>query len=139
MSEIKNILLPNNEIFTNLKEYINAHSKVQTWVGRNKIVVQTPMIVFKEPRNEIESRSTTYDNTSRLLNYNINIYCKDRKDSYQVIQELIVLVSEVMEGYYHMRGGVVAIIEGYDEKDKNSYLANLRYTTRYLPKVKKLY
>lgn len=130
---------PKNEILKNLQEYIKNNSKIETWVGTKKIYNRTPIIILEEPINELLSRSTTYDNTVRSLNYKINIYCEKLKDSYEIVQELAILVAEVMEGYYHMDGGVIAITPVFNDSDKNSWQATLRYTTRFIPSRNKLY
>lgn len=139
MNEIRNILLPQKEIFANLKEYITNNASVETWVGRKKIKKNSPIIVFEEPRNELQSRSTTYDNTTRIMNYNINVYCSKLTNSYEIVQELAILICELMQGYYHMTGGIIATIPTYEDNDANSYQVNLRFTTRYKPSQNKLY
>lgn len=139
MNEVKDMFKPQKDIFENLKSYINENSTLTTWVGKNKISNSNPMIVFKEARNEINTRSTTYDNTTRIMNYNINIYCNKRNDSREVVEELVVLVNEVMVGFYKMQGGLIAINDNYDDKNKISCQANLRFTTKFMPKTKRLY
>ena len=139
MKEIKNVFLPNREIFDNLKEYIIENASVPTFVRRVRTLQDYPLIVFQEARNEIESRSTTYDNTTRLLNYNINIYCNHRVDNLEICEELALLVSEVMQGYYKMQGGVIARIPTYDDKNQTSYLINMRFNSRYIPSKQKLF
>lgn len=139
INEIKNMFKPNNEIFTNLKDYINANASVNTWVGRIKSGKYNPVVVFEEYRNELNTRSTTYDNTTRIMNYNINIYCSELNNSYEIVNELVVLVIEVMQGYYKMTGGLVGVIPTYDDPNKVSYQANLRFTTRFIPTKEKLY
>ena len=74
MNEVKDMFKPQKDIFENLKSYINENSTLKTWVGKNKISNSNPMIVFKEARNELNTRSTTYDNTTRIMNYNINTF-----------------------------------------------------------------
>lgn len=138
MKEISNMLLPNQEILVNLNDYIQKNASVKTWVGRVKVNNTSPIVVFSEARNELQTRSTTYDNTTRIINYNINIYCEKLVNSYEIVEELIILVTNVMQGYYNMTGGVIAIIPTFDD-NKASYQANLRFTTRYIPRNKKLY
>lgn len=138
MKEISNMLLPNQEILVNLNDYIQKNASVKTWVGRVKVNNTSPIVVFSEARNELQTRSTTYDNTTRIINYNINIYCEKLVNSYEIVEELIMLVTNVMQGYYNMTGGVIAIIPTFDD-NKASYQANLRFTTRYVPRNKKLY
>lgn len=138
MKEISNMLLPNQEILVNLNDYIQKNASVKTWVGRVKVNNTSPIVVFSEARNELQTRSTTYDNTTRIINYNINIYCEKLVNSYEIVEELIMLVTNVMQGYYNMTGGVIAIIPTFDD-NKASYQANLRFTTRYIPRNKKLY
>ena len=139
MNEINKLFLPNEEIYQNLKDYINHKASVSTKIVRVKILNEYPLIVFEEPRNELQSTSTTYDNTTRLLNYNINIYCSKRVDNYEVCKELVILITNVMQGYYKMQGGLIATIFGFDETDKSSCRANLRFTSRYIPTLNKLY
>lgn len=139
MNEIKNIFLPNEEIYQNLKDYINENASVSTKVARVKIRNEYPLIVFEEARNELNTTTTTYDNTTRLLNYNVNIYCSDRIDNFEVCQELVVLVTNVMQGYYKMQGGLVTFLTGFEETDKSSCQANLRFTSRFIPTRNKLY
>ena len=140
MSEISNMFLPNKEILDNLKSYIEAkYTSQKVWVGRTKISNQNPMVVFSEARNELESKSTTYDNTTRIMNYNINVYCHTLKNSYEVVMDLCILICEVMQGYYKMNGGIIASIMTYTENDKSGFKANLRFTTRYIPNIKKIY
>ena len=85
MNEIKNMFKPNIEIYQNLKDYIKSNASVETYIARNKISNKYPLIVFEEARNELNTRSTTYDNTSRLLNYNINIYCSNDEKSLEIV------------------------------------------------------
>ena len=139
MKEIKNVFLPNREIFDNLKDYIANNSSVPTYVRRVRTKEKYPLIVFQEARNELDTRSTTYDNTTRLLNYNINIYCNHRVDNLELCEELALLVSEVMQGYYNMQGGIIARIPTYDDTNKTSYLINMRFTSRYMPSKQKLF
>lgn len=139
MLEIKNMFQPNEEIFKNLQTYIKENASVETWVGRNRTQNKNPIIVFQEARNELQTRSTTNDNTTRFLNYNINIYCSHNVNSYDIIKELVVLVTNVMQGYYRMQGGLIAILPNFDGKDKIGYQANLRFSTRFIPSELKLY
>lgn len=138
MNEISNMLLPNQEILVNLNDYIQKNASVKTWVGRVKVNNTSPIVVFSEARNELQTRSTTYNNTTRIINYNINIYCEKLVNSYEIVEELITLVTNVMQGYYNMTGGLTAMIPTFDD-NKASYQANLRFTTRYIPRNKKLY
>ena len=139
MNEIKNMFKPNIEIYQNLKDYIKSNASVETYIARNKISNKYPLIVFEEARNELNTRSTTYDNTSRLLNYNINIYCSNDEKSLEIVNELVVLVTNLMQGYYKMQGGLIAVLPGFDETNKGSYQANLRFTSRFIPTQNKLY
>lgn len=139
MVETKNMFLPNEEIYENLKTYINSKASVETWVGRNKTEKQNPMIIFEEPRNELESYSTTYNNTTRVMSYNIEIYCSTLMNSYEIVKELALLVVEVMQVYYKMNGGLTAIIPTFDNKNKISYQATLRFSTRFKPNRNKLF
>ena len=74
MSETQFAYLPNEEIFKTLEKYVKENASVETWVGRNKVDNVNPMIVFNETRNEIVSSSTTYNTTTRLLSFSIDIY-----------------------------------------------------------------
>lgn len=139
MLEIENMFQPNEEILKNLQSYIKQNASVETWVGRNRTQNKNPIIVFQEARNELQSKSTTYDNTTRIMNYNINIYCSQNINSYDIVKELVVLVTKVMQGYYKMNGGLIAILPNFDGKDKIGYQANLRFTTRFIPSKLKLY
>lgn len=139
MSEIKNMFLPSIEIFRNLKEYIQVNASVETYVSRNKITNKFPLIVFEEARNELDTRSTTYDNTTRTLNYNINIYCNHRVDNYELCIELANLITQVMQGYYKMSGGVIATIPTFEDANKTSYQVNMRFTSRFIPSRNKLF
>ena len=139
MLEIENMFQPNEEILKNLQSYIKQNASVETWVGRNRTQNKNPIIVFQEARNELQSKSTTYDNTTRIINYNINIYCSHNVNSYDIVKELVVLVTKVMQGYYKMNGGLIAILPNFDGKDKIGYQANLRFTTRFIPSKLKLY
>lgn len=137
--EINKMFIPNNEIFEYLKKYIKKNASIDTLVARNISTSKNPSIVFEESRNEVQSRSTSFDDTRRIMNYTINIYCEQLPNSYQIIQELIVLVSEVMEGHYHMTGGIIGIIPTSDSANRISFQANLRYTIRYMPMYNRLY
>lgn len=138
--ETKYVLEPKKQIFKYLRDYIMANASVSTWVGRVKIDDRSPMVVFEESRNELVNYSTTYDNTTRLLNYNINIYCSDLSEkTFKIAEEIEQLVIEVMEGVFHMQGGTIARIPTYDSNNKNCYQINLRYTTNYKPKELKIY
>lgn len=139
MNEESMMFIPDEEIFNNLKKYISEKASIKTWVGRNKVDNQNPMIVFEESRNEIYSRSTTYNNITRVLNYNINIYCKNLPNNYEIVQELTILVCELMQNFYKMSGGLIGKFPTFDITDKTSYQANLRFTTHYIPKGLKLY
>lgn len=139
MNEISNMFLPNNEILQNLKDYISKKYKISTWIGRNKVDKQNPMIVFREARNELNSKSTTHDNTTRIMNYEIKIYCHTLANSYNVVTDLVMLVMEVMQGYYNMSGGLVGDIMNYKQNEATGFMASLRFTTRYIPSRNKLY
>ncbi len=143
--EISTIFEPYKEVYEVLKDYVETTynekhkggSKVE--VLKNKISQQTPVVIFSEPINRLQTESTTYDNTTRLINYDINIYCNKNNNSEQIVRELAILVIEVMQGYYRMNGGVVAIMPQFDSPLKDSYQANLRFTTNFLPSRNKLY
>ena len=138
--DTKYIFEPNKQVFEFLRNYIKEKASVDTWVGRVKIVKDDkPIVVFEEARNELDTQSTTYDNTTRLLNYNINIYCSKKANSYEISQELAQLVVEVMQGYYHMSGGVIGIIPVFDTPNKPSFQTNLRFTASYIPSKLKIY
>ena len=139
MSEVRNMFKPNQEILQNLQNYIKENSSIDVWIGRKKIDTKNPIIIFEESRNELLSKSTTYDNTKRILNYSINIYCEKLKNSYEIVHELAVLVCELMQDYYHMDGGLIAVLPVFDETDKNGWQANLRFTVRFIPNRSKLY
>lgn len=139
MSETKNIFKPRAEILKNLQDYIKSNSEIEVWVGTRRIINKSPCIILEEARNEITSRSTTYDNTIRTLNYKINIYSSKNKNNYEIVENLCLLVAEFMEGYYHMEGGIIAITPIYSETDKNSWQATMRYTSRFIPSRNKLY
>ena len=68
-NEIKNMFLPSKEIFLTLKDYINKNANVETYVSRIKIDTKDIVIVFSEPHNVLQSKSTTYDNTIWMLNF----------------------------------------------------------------------
>ena len=127
MNEVKDMFKPQKDIFENLKSYINENATLKTWVGKNKISNSNPMVVFKEARNELNTRSTTYDNTTRIMNYNINIYCNKRNDSREVVEELVVLVNEVMVGFYKMQGGLIAINDNYAAGRDVSWLWDVNF------------
>lgn len=139
MNEISNMFLPNNEILTNLNNYIKNKSSISTWVGRIKVDNQNPMIVFRETRNELNSKSTTHDNTTRIMNYDIKVYCHTLPNSYNVVSELVILICEVMQGYYKMTGGLVADIMRYNDNEATGFMATLKFTTRFIPSRNKLY
>ena len=146
-TKVENITVfePYNEIYEVLKDYVestynNNHvgsKKVE--VLKNKISQETPCVIFSEPINKLQTQSTTYDNTTRTLNYDINIYCNKNNNSEQIVRELAILVIEVMQGHYHMNGGVISIMPQFDSPLKDSYQANLRFTTNYIPSRSKLY
>lgn len=138
MNEIKNLFIPNEEIYNNLKSYIESKNSLAK-VKRNNIQNEEVLIVFKEARNVLKSKSTTYDFTTRTLNYELEIYCKNQKENYNLLLELSTLIAEVMESYYHMNGGIIAIFPNYDGKNGGSYQASLRYTSNYIPSIKKIY
>ena len=139
MNEISKMFLPNNEIMDNLKDYINSKASVKTWVGRLKVNNQNPMIVFREARNELNSTTTTYDNTTRIMNYEIKVYCHSLPNTYSIVSELVLLICEVMQCYYHMTGGLVSEIMNYTENEATGFMATLRFTTRFIPSRNKLY
>lgn len=140
MSETQFAYLPNEEIFKTLEKYVKENASVETWVGRNKVDNVNPMIVFNETRNEIVSSSTTYNTTTRLLSFSIDIYCKDRTNNYQIVTELAKLVTHVFEDIYHIHnGGIIAVVPSFDDVQKSSYQISLRYTTNYQPRYQKLY
>lgn len=138
--DYKDVFLPNKVLFKRLKEYVEKNSNIENVkVGRIIEDTEYPLIVFEEARNELESRSTTYDNTTRLLNYNIHIYCSKRQDSYSVVINLAELVIMFMQGINNMEGGLIGVIPSFDDKKKISYQANLRFTCRYRPSELKIY
>lgn len=139
MNEISNMFLPNNEILNNLNNYIKNKYSISTWVGRIKVDNQNPMIVFRETRNELNSKSTTHDNTTRIMNYDIKVYCHTLPNSYNVVSELVILICEVMQGYYKMTGGLVADIMRYNDNEATGFMATLKFTTRFIPSRNKLY
>lgn len=138
--DYKDVFLPNKVLFKRLKEYVETNSEIENVkVGRIIEDTEYPLIVFEEARNELETKSTTHDNTTRLLNYNINVYCSRRQDSYSVVIHLAELVMAFMQGIYNMDGGLIGVIPSFDDKKKISYQANLRFTCRYRPNKLKIY
>lgn len=138
MSEINNMFLPNEEIYSSFKDYIESKVDYEIWVGRNKIKGQEIAIVFEESKNVLQSHSTTYDNTIRALSYNVDIYCTEKENSYEIVKELSILTIEFMQGIYKMNGGLNAIIPLFDNKNHTSYQATLRFTTNFKPNENKL-
>lgn len=138
MNELQNLFLPNQEVFANLKSYIETKQPLAK-VKRNSILNEDVLVVFKEAKNTLKSKSTTNNFTTRTLNYELEIYCKAQKDNYKLLLELSTLISEVFEGYYNMTGGIMAIFPNYDGKNGGSYQATLRYTSNYMPSIKKIY
>ena len=138
-NEIKNMFLPSKEIFLTLKDYINKNANVETYVSRIKIDTKDIVIVFSEPHNVLQSKSTTHDNTIRTLNYNIEIFCRNQKDNYAIANELAIFVCEVMQGYYKMMGGLQGIIPTFDGKNKDSFKSELRFTSNFYPNQNKLF
>lgn len=139
MNEIENMFLPNEEIYINLQEYIKQHFSEEVWVGRNKITKEPIMITFKESKNVLQNFSTTKDNSIRTLDYEIDIYCGERVDSYEIVNELSILVVKFMQGIYKMNGGLNAILPIYDGKNHTSYQASLRFSTNFKPNENKLF
>ena len=143
MNEIKNIFLPNKEILDNLNSYIKYNIKgtdiPDVWVGRRKIDNKNPMVVFTETRNEEQSRSTTYDNTTRVMSYNVDVFCYSFKNSYDIATRLATMVCEVMQGYYKMKGGVIGVVPTFDQNKENPIRINLRFTARFIPSQNKIY
>lgn len=138
-NEISNIFLPNKEIFLNLKDYIKNNASIETYVSRIKVDTKDVVIVFSEPHNVLQSKSTTHNNTTRTLNYNIEIFCRNQKDNYAIANELSILVCEVMQGHYKMMGGLQGIIPTFDGKNKDSFQAQLRFTSQFYPSKNKLF
>ena len=134
--ENSTVFEPYNEIYEVLKDYVentynNNHvGSKNVEVLKNKISQETPCVIFSEPINKLQTQSTTYD---------INIYCNKNNNSEQIVRELAILVIEVMQGHYHMNGGVIAIMPQFDSPLKDSYQADLRFTTNYIPSRSKLY
>ena len=121
-------------IFKELKDYVKANSKFAVDVKMRKIdeLGDTPLILFSEARNETYGRTTNYQDQHRIINYEINIYCKG-KDCEQKIDDLSILVVEIMENKYHMEGGLLSVIPYFDDNEPYTLQANFRYTTRYNP------
>lgn len=139
VSEVSNIFLPNKEIFDCLKEYIKQKSSVEVFVNRLKVDTKDIVVIFSEPHNTLQSQSTTHDNTTRTLNYNIEIYCRNQRNNYEITNEIAIIVCELMQGYFKMSGGVQGIIPTFDGKNKDSFKAELRFTTQFLPSKNKLF
>ena len=138
MSEISNMFLPNEEIFETLKAYVEGKSTYEVWVGRNKVKEQNNVVVFEEANNLLQSYSTTFDDTTRALSYNIEVYCNKNGDNYDAIKQISILILEVMQDYYKMIGGINAIMPDFDSKNKDSYRATLRFTKSFKPNRNKL-
>ena len=96
MSEISNMFLPNEEIFETLKAYVEGKSTYEVWVGRNKVKEQNNVVVFEETNNLLQSYSTTFDDTTRALSYNIEVYCNKNEDNYDAIKQISILILEVI-------------------------------------------
>lgn len=121
-------------IFKDLKEHIKSKCTFSVDVKMRKVdeLKDTPLVLFSEERNESFNRTTNYQNQDRIINYEINIYCKG-KDCEQKIDDLSILVVEVMENKYHMEGGLLSVIPYFDDNEPYTLQANFRYTTRYNP------
>lgn len=127
-----------SEIFQNLRNYIDDKVSYEVNVSQYKIDKTMPTIIFEMPRNELQSQSTNYTNTTRVLNFNINIYCYGKENSKPIVEELALLVCDVMEGFYHFKGGIIAVLPVLANQ-KPSYQANLRFTASYIPSQMKIY
>lgn len=138
MGEHSNMFDVQHEILNNLNNYIKKNVDYEVFVNTKKVREDMPTIIFEMPRNELQSRSTNYVNTTRLINFNINIYCYRKSNCKRIVEELAVLVCDVMEEYYHMKGGLIAILPILDNQ-QSSYQANLRFTASYIPSQLKIY
>ena len=138
MSEHSNIFKLETEIFTNVKNYVESKINYEVYVNKSKIRKDMPTIIFEMPRNELQSRSTNYTNTTRNINFNINVYCYGKHNSRDIVEELSLLVCDVMNDYYKLKGGLIAILPTLDNQQP-SYQANLRFTATYKPNSLKIY
>lgn len=139
MLEIKNMFNVEEEVFLYLQDYIKNNYSIDTKVSDIVLEKHNPLVVVEEDRNDLVSRSTTYDRTKRALSYSINIFCSKRVDSKKIVKELSVLVCNVMQNHFKMKGGLIGIIPMYDDPNTVSYQAIIRFTTNYIPSENKIY
>lgn len=127
-----------DEIFENMRNYVKDKVPYSVYISQHKIDQSMPTITFEMPRNELQSKSTNYTNTTRALNFNINVYCYGKHNSKDIVEELALLVCDVMDGFYHFKGGIIAVLPVLANQQP-SYQANLRFTASYIPSQMKIY
>lgn len=115
-----------NELFTNLKLYITSNSQFNPYVLKNVVDNKYPLVVFENNTNLENSR--TIDNYSlereRALSFEINIYATNinEYDSSDICDELAQLVTDVMQGYCKMQGGIDAKLKNINTAKATQYV-----------------
>lgn len=95
-----------NEIFENLANYIASNTKYIDIVKRDfKDNLETyPRIVFIENKNTLYAKTFGLRETTRLLDFEIDIYAldNDQTSAIQISDELEQMIDELMIEYYGM-------------------------------------
>lgn len=138
---MQDIFKAKNDIFEMLKIYVEANSKYKPLVLKRAIESKTPLVVFRETQNKVQNPFTTYGNTFRNLNFEIEIYAKDEGSisGEEICEEITQYIIEVMENRLHLNGGLQAIIPMYNNGKPFCSQASFKYNTRYNIKTDMLF
>lgn len=117
-----------NQIFETLKTYVEENNQYNAIVRKKPIKNTYPIIIFQTNSN-IQSSSTKdcYGlERIRNLSFEISILAvdktKEQVSSMKICDDLEDLVTQVMQGIYHMDGGTDAKITNINDSNASQYI-----------------
>lgn len=130
-----------NEIYENLKKYLNYASKYNPSVLDNVVDNKYPLVVFETNKNDIDSISQDKYRLDQVrnLSFEISVFAVNINEisNVDICEELSSLVCEVMNVYYGMQGGLDARLKNINTAKATKYVLhfnckwNVRQNTIY--------
>lgn len=112
------------ELYQQLKYYIESNSLFNPKVLKNVKENQYPLVVFETNSNIKGFETREKQIQMRKLSFEISIFAitMNENDSSVICDELAQLVTEVMQGYYNMQGGLDAKLKNINVSKATKYV-----------------
>lgn len=131
------------EIFNNIKNYIQKYYPSTKVIKHRNIKLQYPCIVVEENSNILGSMTKDSYGAEHIreLSYEVTIYAIDdvtnQKTSFEICDELSQMVLELMQQHYRMQGGVDAKIPFINDQNATQY--TLHFSCQWYMNKNKVY